>query len=427
MIWETNGRFFQRDENGTKRISAERYRELSDDTLSIKLGAPFYSEAGTRQEILTKGREDHVGHLYSWKEGGRYEAHIFSWYNNILKADSYSEIMNLIEERLSPPQEEEIEIEIDFEEDDLCDTAERADQILDSLEEEPPRLISLFSGIGADRAAIEAETILSCEIDRQARETYQSIWRLPPTHDDVTKIEALPPSDLLVAGFPCQPYSSAGKRKGLSDPRALIRKVLSLIEGQPPETVILENVKGILAPQGAETLRMIKERLGAIYPHVDVISSCASDFGPMRRPRVFIIASQRGWEAPPLPAPLPPVSEHLSATLREEKECRIGEATWSALRRHKEKHSAAGNGFSYQWVEEDKVPTISARYWKDGSEALLRSSLSSTPRRLHPRELSSLFGWGELWTSPCSNTQAAKQLGNSISIPQLRWIWEGVR
>lgn len=363
---------------------------------------------------------------------------------------------------------------IDFDEEDFCDATERVDQILERLlgderwvrdaegneryteeaqelfneilDEEtdlrvcldqdpsayetknPPHLISLFSGIGADRAAIEgAETILSCEIDKHAQRTYRSIWGAPPTHDDVNKIEALPPSDLLVAGFPCQPYSSAGKRKGLSDPRALIGKVLSLIEGEPPATVILENVKGILAPQGAETLKMIKERLGALYPHVDIISSCASDFGPMRRPRVFIVASQRGWKSPPLPTPLPPLSAHLSASPEEEEKCRIGEATWTLLKRHKEKHRSAGNGFGYQLAKEDNISTISARYWKDGSESLLSSPFSSVPRRLHPREIASLFGWEDRWSSPCSNSQAAKQLGNSISIPQLKWIWEGVQ
>ena len=410
MIWETNGRYYYRSAEGerAKRISAERYRELSASAEepskpALSLSVPSFPVSSSfREEYARSFRKDKEEIRDLIRK--RLEARGFEYKSGVP-----------VRSKPEPEPEPEIEFEIDFEEDED--------------ETEPPRLISLFSGIGADRAAIEgAETVLSCEIDKHAQRTYAKIWGDPPTHDDVTKIGALPPSDLLIAGFPCQPYSSAGKRKGLSDPRALIGKVLSLIEGQPPECVILENVRGILAPQGSDTLKMIQDRLSAIYPHIDIIESCASDFGPMRRPRVFIVASQRGWKAPPLPSPLPPLSAHLSASPEEEEKCRLGEATWECLKRHKEKHAARGNGFSYQWATENSVPTISARYFKDGSEALLCTSpFSSTPRRLHPRELSSLFGWGERWSSPCSNTQAAKQLGNSISIPQLRWIWEGVQ
>jgi DNA (cytosine-5)-methyltransferase 1 len=253
--------------------------------------------------------------------------------------------------------------------------------------------------------------------------------------EDINDVEALPPCDLLLAGFPCQPYSTAGKKKGLSDPRALIRKTLDLIEGEPPRAVILENVRGILGPQGRETIAMISETLTRIYGGFQIVESCASDFGPMRRPRVFIVASQGGWTRPEIEAQpyhkgalklLPESDERLSP-------CYLGERTLEALKAHKEKHVAKGNGFGFQAIsaESASIPTISARYWKDGSEALLVEG--ERARRLHPIELARLFGWPspsstKIWDPSrggVSFTRLARALGNSIHLGQLAWVVQG--
>lgn len=253
--------------------------------------------------------------------------------------------------------------------------------------------------------------------------------------EDINDVEKLPPCDLLLAGFPCQPYSTAGKKRGLSDPRALIRKTLDLIEGEPPRALILENVRGILGPQGRETLSMISKTLTRVYGGFQIIESCASEFGPMRRPRVFIVAGEGGWARPEIEAQpyhrgalklLPKHDERLSP-------CYLGARTFKALKAHKEKHRARGNGFGYKALspESASIPTISARYWKDGSEALLVEG--ERARRLHPIELARLFGWpspesARIWDPSrggVSFTRLARGLGNSIHLGQLAWVVKG--
>ena len=275
-----------------------------------------------------------------------------------------------------------------------------------------------------------------CNYTNQIREALHPFTRKEArVVEDINDVEKLPHCDLLLAGFPCQPYSTAGKKQGLSDPRALIQKTLDLIEGEPPRALILENVRGILGTQGKETLSLISETLTRVYGSFQIVESCASDFGPMRRPRVFIVASQGEWTRPePQSQPyhrgalklLPESDERLSP-------CYLGARTLEALKAHKEKHRARGNGFGYQAInaESASIPTISARYWKDGSEALLVEG--ERARRLHPIELARLFGWPspesvKIWDPSlggASFTRLSKALGNSIHLGQLSWVVKG--
>lgn len=304
--------------------------------------------------------------------------------------------------------------------------------------------VELFAGLSPLSAILSREEwkpALIVEKDRfsnQIREALHPSTKEAPLIGDINGVEKLPPCDLLLAGFPCQPYSTAGKKKGLSDPRALIRKTLDLIEGEPPRALILENVRGILGPQGRETLIMISKTLTKIYGGFHIVESCASDLGPMRRPRVFIVAGRGAWIRPEIEAQpyhrgalklLPESDERLSP-------CYLGERTLETLKKHKAKHAARGNGFGYQEIsaESASIPTISARYWKDGSEALL-ISVEERARRLHPIELARLFGWPSPESTPIwdpsqggvSFTRLARALGNSIHLGQLAWVVKGFR
>jgi len=286
-----------------------------------------------------------------------------------------------------------------------------------------------------------------CNYANQIREALHPFTRKEArVIEDINDVERLPFCDLLLAGFPCQPYSSGGLKKGLSDPRALIRKTLDLIEGEPPRALILENVRGILGPQGKETLNLISETLTRVYGSFQIVESCASDFGPMRRPRVFIVASRGEWIRPEIESQpyhwgalklLPESDERL-------RPCYLGARTFETLKKHKAKHKARGNRFGYRAISRESflvshparywtnpVPTISARYWKDGSEALLVEG--ERARRLHPIEIARLFGWPSPESTPIwdparggvSFTRLAKALGNSIALGQLAWVVKG--
>ena len=302
--------------------------------------------------------------------------------------------------------------------------------------------VELFAGLSPLSAILPREEwkpLLIVEKDRfsnKIREALHPSTKEASLIEDINDVDKLPQCDLLLAGFPCQPYSAAGRKRGLSDPRALIRKTLDLIEREPPRALILENVRGILGPQGRETLAMIKETLTRIYGSFQIVESCASDFGPMRRPRVFIVAGEGEWVRPEIEAqpyhrgsfkPLGMADDRLLP-------CYIGERTLEALKAHKAKHAAKGNGFGYQAInaESASIPTISARYWKDGSEALLFED-EYTARRLHPIELARLFGWPSPESTPIwdpaqggvSFTRLSKALGNSIHLGQLAWVVKG--
>ena len=312
--------------------------------------------------------------------------------------------------------------------------------------------IELFAGLSPLSEILpwkEWKPALLVEKDRfsnQIREALHPFTRKEArVIEDINDVERLPFCNLLLAGFPCQPYSSGGLKRGLSDPRALIKKTLDLIEGEPPQAVILENVRGILGPQGKETLDLISETLTRVYGSFQIVESCASDFGPMRRPRVFIVAGEGEWKRPSVNwywgtlKLLPQWDERL-------RPCYLGARTFETLKKHKAKHKARGNGFGYRAISHESflvshparywtnpVPTISARYWKDGSEALLVEG--ERARRLHPIELARLFGWSSPESAPIwdpsrggvSFTRLAKALGNSIHLGQVAWIVKGFR
>lgn len=308
----------------------------------------------------------------------------------------------------------------------------------------------LFAGIGGFHLALHnfgGKCVLAAEIDKFARETYiENFKHLSPEVfdsglfiEDVNQIETLnniPDIDLIAAGFPCQPFSYAGLKKGFKDTRGtLFHSIIALAkkkidEGTPPKVLLLENVKGLVNHDKGKTLKVILESLEAIgYKHnAKVLNS--KDFGiPQNRERIFIVAWQKDIADDftfPEPSMVNTKVEDILEDLNEAEvdTFTISDKLWNGHRRRKREHRQKGNGFGYSLFDADSeyTSTISARYYKDGSEILIKQSGDLNPRKLTPREAARLQGYPEEFRIPVSNTQAYKQFGNSVAVPVVNAI-----
>jgi len=302
-----------------------------------------------------------------------------------------------------------------------------------------------FCGIGAFHlAAVEHGGICvgACDKDRFARKTYEENFEPEgfKLDEDIHKLNRLPNNThFLLAGFPCPTFSLAGKSKllslgrdhGLKDEERgqLIFRVIKLAKKSKPSVVILENVKHLLTHDGGRTIETILKRfrsagyrLGADPTVLD-----AQDFGiPQHRKRVFIVLLREDLHLPTIQMPEGgkeriPLSSVLEDPEDVDPKYTLGEGTWETLNRHKQHHEKQGNGFGYRlWNLDDRSAvsaTISARYHKDGAEALIPVEGQERPRRLMPNEVRRLMGFPDEFEFPVSDTQAYRQLGNSIVVP----------
>jgi DNA (cytosine-5)-methyltransferase 1 len=301
--------------------------------------------------------------------------------------------------------------------------------------------IDLFAGIGGFRIPLEAaggRCVFTSEIDEYARRTYAANFglELDQIHGDIRLIDAgdVPAHDLLVGGFPCQPFSHAGLRQGFDDTRGtLFFEIQRIIEAKKPKAILLENVRGLKGHDGGNTLRRILEILGKDY----VVSTRvfnSKDFGlPQNRARIYIcairadlptsatfdLASIKGYVIP----------TRLGDILEDQidEKYTISDRLWAGHQRRKAEHLQKGNGFGYRLFnsESSYTSTISARYYKDGSEILIEQQ-GSNPRKLTPREAARLQGFPD-WFIPCeSEAQAYKQFGNAVSVHVVNAIAEAL-
>ena len=316
------------------------------------------------------------------------------------------------------------------------------------------RYVDLFAGIGGFRSAItqlsdviDSECVFTSEIDKFARLTYEywylsdldAVERERVFKGDITVVDAkdIDPHDLLMGGFPCQPFSRAGKRKGFADTRGtLFFDIERVLEAHTPKYVLLENVKGLRNHDGGLTLRVIRDRLEKLGYEVACTVLNARDFGvPQNRERLFIVGIQPGVGVSPFEFPEGDGNGRDSVNLREKLETRmsptrlrefqISERLWAGHQRRREEHKRKGNGFGYSLFDRGApyVNTISARYYKDGSEVLIAVK-SQRPRKITPREGLNLQGFPpELQFPPSvSNAQAYKQIGNAVAVPVVRHV-----
>ncbi len=296
--------------------------------------------------------------------------------------------------------------------------------------------IDLFAGVGGIRIPFQelgGRCVFSSEWDRFAQKTYYANFGEIPA-GDITKISSndIPDFDILLGGFPCQPFSQAGLHKGFEDTRGtLFFEIERIIQEKRPKAFLLENVKQLKGHDKGRTFRVIMHHLEEMDYHVDARILKAADFGvPQIRERIYIVGFDRKYyQIPedytfPYPEPLgtPTRVGDILETNVDEKYT-ISDRLWEGHKRRKVENKDRGKGFGYSLFSPDSpyTSTISARYYKDGSEILIRQN-DRNPRKLTPRECARLQGFPDSFIIPVSDAQAYKQFGNSVAVPVIRAI-----
>ena len=297
--------------------------------------------------------------------------------------------------------------------------------------------IDLFAGIGGMRLAFEkhgGDCVYSNEWNKYSQQTYFANFGEQPD-GDITKVDAriIPAHDILVAGFPCQPFSIAGVSKKQSMGRAtgfedktqgtLFFDVCRIIKAKRPKAFMLENVKNLKSHDKGNTFKVIMESLDELDYEVFYAILDGQNYVPQHRERILIVGFDRkrygkdiGFEFNITPVEPKPVMRDILEVNPEEKYT-LTDKLWTYLQNYAAKHKAAGNGFGYGIAEPDGIArTLSARYYKDGSEILIRQE-GKNPRRLTPRECARIQGFPDTFKIVVSDTQAYKQFGNSVVVP----------
>jgi DNA (cytosine-5)-methyltransferase 1 len=299
----------------------------------------------------------------------------------------------------------------------------------------PFSFIDLFAGIGGFRIPLEklgGRCVFTSEIDKYSQKTYKA-WFGESPHGDITKIKPsdIPTHDILAAGFPCQPFSIAGVSKKNSLGQAhgfmcqaqgtLFFNVASIIEIKRPAIVLLENVKNLKSHEKGQTWQVIKGTLEDLGYKVFHKVIDASAWVPQHRERVYIVCFNKevfGNEIPfsfPIPPALPRPKLRNILEEKPDPKYTLTDHLWSYLQEYARRHKEKGNGFGFGMPDLDGITrTLSARYYKDGSEVLINQGKRKNPRRLTPKECLKLMGFPENLEIVVSDTQAYRQFGNAI-------------
>ena len=321
-------------------------------------------------------------------------------------------------------------------------------QLLIKAKEEPNKdvdsysFIDLFAGIGGMRLAFEstdARCVYSNEWNKYSQQTYYANFGIQPD-GDITKIPAdnIPNHDILVAGFPCQPFSIAGVSKKNSLGRAtgfedktqgtLFFDVCRILKAKRPKAFMLENVKNLCSHDKGRTFMIIQEALEELNYKIFYKIVDGQGYVPQHRERIVIVGFDMmrynndidfAFNLKPIDKPL-----KLKDILEPEVDSKytLSDKLWTYLQNYAVKHKQAGNGFGFGIAPLDGVTrTMSARYYKDGSEILIEQD-GKNPRRLTPRECARLQGFPDSFKIPVSDTQAYKQFGNSVVVPLMSEI-----
>jgi len=324
------------------------------------------------------------------------------------------------------------------------------------------RFIDLFAGIGGIRLGFEAnggKCVFTSEWNKFAQKTYMENFPQDTNHTfvgDITTVDEqdIPDHDVLLAGFPCQPFSIAGvsKKNAMGKPHGfecttqgtLFFDVARIIAEKRPKAFLLENVKNLLSHDKGNTFKVIIEtlekELGYVVHH-KVIDG--QHFVPQHRERILIVGFKEEtdftWDDLQLPEKGAVKMSSILHSQNGEEEAEepytegskakinakytLTSNLWTYLQGYAEKHRKAGNGFGFGLVDNDSVArTLSARYYKDGSKILVSQGKRKRPRRLTPRECARLMGFPEHFKIPVSDTQAYRQFGNSVVMPVMQEV-----
>lgn len=297
--------------------------------------------------------------------------------------------------------------------------------------------IDLFAGIGGMRLAYEqagGHCVYSNEWNKYSQQTYFANFGEQP-EGDITKVDenSIPDHDILVAGFPCQPFSIAGVSKKQSLGRAtgfedktqgtLFFDICRILKAKRPKAFMLENVKNLKGHDRGRTFKVITEALEELDYEVFHAVLDGQNYVPQHRERILIVGFDRkrygsdiGFCFSIAPVNPKPAIKTILETKVDDKYT-LSDKLWRYLQNYAAKHRAAGNGFGYGIADPNGVSrTLSARYYKDGSEILIEQR-GKNPRRLTPRECARLQGFPDDFIIPVSDTQAYKQFGNSVVVP----------
>lgn len=321
----------------------------------------------------------------------------------------------------------------------------------------------LFAGIGGIRIGFEAHggrCVFTSEWNEFSKSTY--LANFTDNHMFVGDIvpfdeHQVPDHDILLAGFPCQPFSIAGvsKKNSLGQPHGfecttqgtLFFDVARIIAAKRPKAFLIENVKNLLSHDNGNTFKVIldtlKHELGydVYYKIID-----GQYFTPQHRERIIIVGFREKkpftWDD----LRIPQGNKQLKSVLHRkdgtepylrwdenryfdhtknivQPKYTLSSKLWKYLQDYAEKHKAAGNGFGFGLASPDGISrTLSARYYKDGSEILIPQGDKKNPRRLTPRECARLMGFPDTFTIPVSDTQAYRQFGNSVVVPVIKEV-----
>jgi len=308
------------------------------------------------------------------------------------------------------------------------------------------KIIDLFAGIGGIRLGFQkafaqkSSFVFSSEMDKFAQTTYQANFDDIP-YGDITKIseDTIPAHDIILAGFPCQAFSVAGHRKGFEDTRGtLFFDVARIAKHHKPKVIFLENVKGFKNHDKGNTFKVVKKTLEDMKYKVfaDVLN--AKNFGvPQNRERIYIIAfldedNKLDIDFNKDFAELKKIqiSSKLGNILEDSVDAKytISDKLWAGHQRRKLEHKKKGNGFGYSMFNENSeyTSTISARYYKDGSEILLEQK-NNNPRKITPIEAARLQGFPDTHVLNAkqykvSDMQLYKQFGNSVAVPVIECL-----
>lgn len=307
------------------------------------------------------------------------------------------------------------------------------------------KFIDLFAGVGGIRLAYQnngGKCVFSSEWDSFAKKTYEANFGEVP-FGDITKISEteIPDHDVLLGGFPCQPFSIAGvsKKNSLGRQHGFLDKtqgtlffdIARIIEHKRPKAFMLENVKNLVSHDKKRTFKVITEALTELGYSIHYKVLDAKYYVPQHRERIIIIGFNKEIfnEQEQFKFPEPKDVELRIQDILEpavDDKYTLSDKLWNYLQEYKKKHQAKGNGFGFGLTNLNGVSrTLSARYYKDGAEILIPQE-GKNPRRLTPRECARLQGFPDTFKIPVSDNQGYKQFGNSVAMPLMQAVGKNI-
>lgn len=303
------------------------------------------------------------------------------------------------------------------------------------------KFIDLFAGIGGIRLAYQnagGKCVFTSEWNKYAKKTYEANFGEVP-YGDITEINEknIPDHDVLLAGFPCQPFSiagvskknSLGRKHGFLDETqgTLFFDIARILDYKKPKAFMLENVKNLVSHDKGNTFKVIKNTLTELGYSIHYRVLDAKHLVPQHRERIIIIGFRKdifngdeNFEFPKLPEIKNKIKDILEPL--PNPKYTLSDKLWNYLQDYAAKHKAKGNGFGYGLTDLEGISrTMSARYYKDGAEILIPQQ-DSNPRRLTPRECARLQGFPDSFIIPVSDNQAYKQFGNSVAVPLIHTV-----